>query len=147
MSSPILHQIFAGCLILCFCCQESSSSTGFQSSSSTDAAEAKPVRTPLQCNATHLPLDKMAAILQMTFSIVFSWMKILYFDSNFTEVCSQGSSWHYYSIGSGNGLAPNRQQAITWTNVDPVHGCLYAALGGDELNTALSSKNVHISIM
>ena len=25
------------------------------------------------------------------------------------------------SIGSGNGLAPNRRQAITWTNADPVH--------------------------
>ena len=25
-----------------------------------------------------------------------------------------------YSIGSGNGLAPNRRQAITWTNDDPL---------------------------
>ena len=23
--------------------------------------------------------------------------------------------------GSGNGLVPNRQEAITWTNADPVH--------------------------
>ena len=37
---------------------------------------------------THLPLNKMAAISQTTFSNAFSWMKILYFDSNFTEVCS-----------------------------------------------------------
>ena len=35
--------------------------------------------------------------------------------------------------GSGNGSAPNRQQAITWSNTDPVHWRLYAALGGDEL--------------
>ena len=37
------------------------------------------------------------------------------------------------SIGSGNGLALNSLQAITWNNADPVHWCIYAALGGDEL--------------
>ena len=37
------------------------------------------------------------------------------------------------SIGSGNGLAPNRRQAIIWTDDDPVHWRIYAALGGDEL--------------
>ena len=31
------------------------------------------------------------------------------------------------------GLAPNRWQAITWTNVDPVHWHIYVALGADEL--------------
>ena len=36
-------------------------------------------------------------------------------------------------IGSGNGLVPNRQQAMTWTDVTPVHQHIYAALGGDEL--------------
>ena len=29
----------------------------------------------------------------------------------------------------GSGLAPNRRQAITWNNADPVHWHLYAALG------------------
>ena len=29
-------------------------------------------------------------------------------------------------------LAPNRRQAIIWTNADPVHWCIYAALGRDE---------------
>ena len=41
------------------------------------------------------------------------------------------------SIGSGKGLAWNRQQAIIWTNADPVQWCIYviyAAPGGDELN-------------
>ena len=37
------------------------------------------------------------------------------------------------SIGSGNGLVPNRRQAIAWTNDDPVHWHIYAALGGNEL--------------
>ena len=36
-------------------------------------------------------------------------------------------------IGSGNDLAPNRWQAIIWTNDGPVHWCIYVALGGDEL--------------
>ena len=30
---------------------------------------------------------------------------------------------------SGNGSAPNRQQAITWSNTDPVYWCIYEALG------------------
>ena len=34
---------------------------------------------------------------------------------------------------SGNGLAPNWRQAITWTNAYPDHWRIYAALGGDEL--------------
>ena len=33
----------------------------------------------------------------------------------------QGSNWQEVSIGSGNGLVPNRRQAIAWTNSDPVH--------------------------
>ena len=36
-------------------------------------------------------------------------------------------------IGSYNGLAPNKRQAITWTNADPGHRRIYAILGGDEL--------------
>ena len=28
---------------------------------------------------------------------------------------------------------PNLRQAIIWTNADPIHWCIYAALGGDEL--------------
>ena len=31
----------------------------------------------------HLPLEKIATISQTTFSSVFSWKKVLYFDSNF----------------------------------------------------------------
>ena len=42
------------------------------------------------------------------------------------------------SIGLDNGLAPNKQQVMIWTNADPIHWCIYAALGRDEL-TKLSS--------
>ena len=38
------------------------------------------------------------------------------FDKYFTEVCSQGSNEEYPNIGSDNGLAPTRRQAIIWTN-------------------------------
>ena len=51
--------------------------------------------------------------------------------------CSQESSWQQASIGSDNGLAPNRRQAITWTNAYPVHWCIYAALRGDELSRCI----------
>ena len=33
------------------------------------------------------------------------------------------------SIGLDNGLAPNRRQAIIWTNADSIPWCIYAALG------------------
>ena len=59
--------------------------------------------------------------------------KKMYFDEKFTEVCSLCSNWQWYSIGLDNGLAPNRRQAIIWTNADPIHWRIYAALGGDEL--------------
>ena len=58
-------------------------------------------------------------------------------DSNLTEICSQEYNWQQASIGSGNGLVPKRPQAITWTNADPVHLCIYTALGGNELRIGL----------
>ena len=38
------------------------------------------------------------------------------FDKYFIEVCSEGSNQQYSSIGSDNGPALTRQQAIIWTN-------------------------------
>ena len=37
------------------------------------------------------------------------------FDEVFTEVYSQESNQQYSSIGSDNGLAPAKRQAIVWT--------------------------------
>ena len=45
----------------------------------------------------------------------------------------KGQIGNKVSIGSGNGLAPYRCQAITWTNVDPAHWCHIALLGDNEL--------------
>ena len=64
----------------------------------------------------------------------FRERNVLYFDWNFTEVCSLVSNW--LSIGLGNGLVPNRWQAIIWTTADPIHWRIYAGLGGDELITS-----------
>ena len=61
-------------------------------------------------------------------------MKMYDFRLRFTEFCFQGFNLQYSSIGSDNGLPPNRRQAIMWTNADPIHWHIYAALGGDELS-------------
>ena len=60
---------------------------------------------------------------------------------NFPKICSQESNWQYASISSGDGLALNKRQAITWTNADPVHWCIYAALGEDELMVEMWSTD------
>ena len=41
--------------------------------------------------------------------------------------------WWEVIIGLDNGLVPNRQQAITYTNDDPVQLYIHVTLGEDEL--------------
>ena len=66
---------------------------------------------------SHWARDKMAAILQTTFSNAFSWK-----NENVTISIKISlkfvSNWQYSIIGSDNGLAPARRQAIIWTNDD-----------------------------
>ena len=50
----------------------------------------------------------MAAILQMTFSNAFSWIKFTVFYSYFIKTYSQGSNYEYAIIGSDDGLTPCR---------------------------------------
>ena len=69
-----------------------------------------------------------------------------YFDSNVPQICSQGSNWQYASIGSDNGLAPNRRQAIIWTNAGLVHWCIYVSLGFNELTTWCKGLSITVSI-
>ena len=61
---------------------------------------------------------------------------IWYFDANFNEIYSEGFNWQYVIIGSGNGLALNRWQAIIWTNGHLIRRRIYAALGV-ELNALM----------
>ena len=76
----------------------------------------------------------MDAISQTTLSTAFSWMKNIDFHWYFTEVYSQRSHWQYTNVGSDNGLAPTRRQAIIWTNDGLIYWCIYSAsLGLNEL--------------
>ena len=43
------------------------------------------------------------------------------------------------SISLENGLAPNKRKAIIWTNAEPTHWRIYAALGGDALNLKVTN--------
>ena len=52
----------------------------------------------------------------------------MYFDSNFSEICSQGSRYKLASIGSDKGSVPGRQQAIIRTNGGLVYWYIYASL-------------------
>ena len=63
---------------------------------------------------THRGQDKMAIIFKTTISNAFSWTKMYEFRVRFD--CSSGCSAQYSNIGSNNGLAQTRRQAINWTN-------------------------------
>ena len=54
------------------------------------------------------------------------------------KIYSFGSSSWQVNIGSGNSLAPNWRQAITWTNDDPGRWCIYTFAG---LNGLMSGLN------
>ena len=58
----------------------------------------------------------MAGIFADDMFLCIFLYQIFNFKRNFIEICSLGSNWQYTIIGSGNGLSPNRQQAIIWTN-------------------------------
>ena len=55
-------------------------------------------------------------ILQTTFSNTFFEWRLLNFKWNSIEIRYLWFWWQYVNIGSDNGLAPNRRQAISWTN-------------------------------
>ena len=67
---------------------------------------------------THWGWDKIAVTLQTTFSNAFYWMKMFEFELNFHWSLFPRVQLTAISIHLGNGLAPNRWQAITWNNVD-----------------------------
>ena len=76
------------------------------------------------------------------FQIHFLLSKLLYLDTNFTEICSQGSSWQEASIDSDNGLALNRWQAIIGTNISRVCRRIYLSLGLNELAVTTAHDDV-----
>ena len=74
----------------------------------------------------------------------FREWNVLYFYSNYTEICSLGSNWDLVSIGTGNGLTLSRRQAITWTNDDPVNWRIH--IGEDEL-MMIDARGFNIEII
>ena len=80
------------------------------------------------------PLNEMVAVSQTISSNVFSLMK--------NRVFLIQLHWSLFlrvqlteKIGPGNNLAPNRRQAITWTNANSVH--IYEVLERDDLKKML----------
>ena len=79
---------------------------------------------------THFPLDKMTAISQTIFSDTFSWIESLAFWLKFHWSLFLMVQLTIPSTDLDNGVAPQRRQAIIWTNTDLIHWRIYAALGG-----------------
>ena len=86
---------------------------------------------------THWGRDTMVTILQMKFWNAFSQMKMFYFDWNWIEIRSWLYNQKFTNIGSDNGLAPNRRQAIIWTNDGLDQWRIYALISLHELNDIL----------
>ena len=53
---------------------------------------------------------------------------------------------NFSSFDSDNGLAPNRRQAIIWTNDDIVFWRIYASLGLNEWNHSLTAVNMYFMV-
>ena len=69
----------------------------------------------------NFPWTKWPPFCSRNFQTYFPERKSSLFDYNFTDVCSKWSNWQKSSTGLDNGLASNWQQAIIWTNADPIH--------------------------
>ena len=62
------------------------------------------------------------------------------------KLVPKGPNGQYANIGSGDDMASNRRQAITWGISDPIHWRIYAVLGGDELSmiwTRLDEEHIN----
>ena len=99
----------------------------------------------------HLPpyaIRQKGSVTQVTILLLTRWdetkwppscrryfleRKCLNFDSNFTEICSQWFNLPWVCIGSDNGLAPNRRQAIILANDGLEHRRISASLHLNEL--------------
>ena len=80
--------------------------------------------SPLKQNGSHFADD--------IFKYIFHEWKVLYLINILLKFVPVGQTNTIPALVQ-NRLAPNRRQAIIWTNAVPVHWCVYAVLGGDEL--------------
>ena len=80
--------------------------------------------------ALHIESEtKWSPFCRRHFQVHFVEWKLLNFNHNFPEICSSGCNWQYGSIGSDNGLAPNRRQAIIRINDGLGYWCIYTSFG------------------
>ena len=74
---------------------------------------------------TQWPLKRAAHLTSLV------WVCVLWLPWKLNgAICAMGSNWQQPGTSLDNGLALNRRQAIIWTNADPFHWRIYAALGG-----------------
>ena len=66
-------------------------------------------------------------------AVVFVKGKVVYFNSNFTEIGPFESNWQSATTGSENGFVPIERQAITRVNYGLVYWRKYESLGLGEL--------------
>ena len=96
---------------------------------------------------THWGRDNMAASLtDDIFEYISSNESFWILNKISPKICYFGSNWQYDSIGSDNALAPNRRQAIIWSNVGMLYRRIYASLGLKELRKpdVVSSKDISL---
>ena len=78
----------------------------------------------------------MAAILQKILFDAFPWMNsfliLIKISQKYVPKVSTDNN-----PGLDNGLAPNRRQAIIWTNAGLFHGRIYTSLGLNELRDSM----------
>ena len=71
------------------------------------------------------PKQKRPPLCWRWFQIHFLLWKLLYFDSNVTEICCEVFNYQNNSIDLDNGLALIRRQAVIWNNDVLVHWRMY----------------------
>ena len=72
----------------------------------------------------------MIVIFHKTVSIVISWINIfVVWYKLHKKIFPRFQLVISYSLGSDNGLAPKRRQAIIWTNDNPTYRHIYAPVG------------------
>ena len=94
--------------------------------------------------AQHIEAEtKWPMFCRRHFQMHFREWKHLIFIENSIGICSLKCNWQLFSIGWGDGLAPNRRQVITLTFDDPVHWRIDASLG---LNDSMQRSRNYIAL-
>ena len=96
------------------------------------------------CELTHWGQDKMAAILQTTYSYSYIVLKVWCFDPDYWNLFPRNQVTIFEHC-LNNGLTPTRRQAFILANDDVIYWCIYASLDLTELtvHTMLQLVQAH----